>query len=91
MRYELSDYEWAAIKPMLPNKPERRVRRKEISVILLRMQMLWGVELAVPVTARRVELQRAEKCCCYGSSGLSPSLRSVSRLPMQDGEFRPYI
>ncbi|MGY3691927.1 transposase [Bradyrhizobium sp. USDA 3240] len=26
MRYELSDYEWAAIKPMLPNKP-RVVRR----------------------------------------------------------------
>jgi transposase len=21
MRYELTDYEWAAIKPMLPNKP----------------------------------------------------------------------
>jgi transposase len=21
MRYELSDYEWSAIKPMLPNKP----------------------------------------------------------------------
>lgn len=21
MRYELSDYEWAVIKPMLPNKP----------------------------------------------------------------------
>ena len=27
MRYELSDYEWTAIKPMLPNKP-RRVRRQ---------------------------------------------------------------
>ena len=26
MRYELSDYEWPAIKPMLPNKP-RGVRR----------------------------------------------------------------
>src|SRR5712691_10696191 len=26
MRYELTDYEWAAIKPMLPNKP-RGVRR----------------------------------------------------------------
>jgi transposase len=26
MRYELSDYEWTAIKPMPPNKP-RRVRR----------------------------------------------------------------
>jgi hypothetical protein len=23
MRYELSDYEWTAIKPMLPNKPRR--------------------------------------------------------------------
>jgi transposase len=21
MRYELNDYEWAAIKPLLPNKP----------------------------------------------------------------------
>jgi transposase len=26
MRYELSDYEWTAIKPMLPNRP-RGVRR----------------------------------------------------------------
>ncbi len=26
MRYELSDYEWTAIKPMLPNMP-RGVRR----------------------------------------------------------------
>jgi transposase len=26
MRYELTDYEWTAIKPMLPNKP-RGVRR----------------------------------------------------------------
>jgi transposase len=26
MRYEFSDYEWTAIKPMLPNKP-RGVRR----------------------------------------------------------------
>jgi transposase len=26
MRYELTDYEWAAIKPMLPNKP-RGVQR----------------------------------------------------------------
>ena len=28
MRYELSDYEWTAIKPMLPNKP-RGVRANE--------------------------------------------------------------
>jgi len=26
MRYELSDYEWTSVKPMLPNKP-RGVRR----------------------------------------------------------------
>jgi hypothetical protein len=26
MRYEFSDYEWTAIKPMLPNKP-REFRR----------------------------------------------------------------
>jgi transposase len=26
MRYELTDYEWTAIRPMLPNKP-RGVRR----------------------------------------------------------------
>jgi transposase len=25
MRYELSDYEWAIIKPMLPNKPRGAV------------------------------------------------------------------
>jgi hypothetical protein len=26
MRYELSDYEWTAIKRMLPNKPRGRCR-----------------------------------------------------------------
>ena len=33
MRYELSDYEWTAIKPMLPNKP-RGVRRVNDSRVL---------------------------------------------------------
>ena len=40
MRYELSDYEWAAIKPFLPNKPRGvpRVndRRVLFTVVLLR-------------------------------------------------------
>ena len=31
MRYELTDYEWAAIRPMLPNKA-RGVRRGTIDV-----------------------------------------------------------
>jgi transposase len=32
MRYELSDYEWTAIKPMLPNKPSgiRRVNDRRV-------------------------------------------------------------
>ena len=32
MRYELSDYEWTAIKPMLPNKP-RGVRVNDRGVL----------------------------------------------------------
>jgi hypothetical protein len=38
MRYELSDYEWTAIKPMLPNKPRgvRRVNnRRVLSTVFL--------------------------------------------------------
>ena len=32
MRYELSDYEWTSIKPMLPNKPRglRRVNDRRV-------------------------------------------------------------
>ena len=33
IRYELSDYEWTAIKPMLPNKP-RGVRRVNDRLVL---------------------------------------------------------
>jgi transposase len=33
MRYELSDYEWTAVKPMLPNKP-RGVRRVNDRLVL---------------------------------------------------------
>ena len=36
MRYELSDYEWIAIKPMLPNKPRgvRRVNDRRVLSVL---------------------------------------------------------
>ena len=33
MRYELSDYEWTAIKPMLPNKPRGVARVNERRVL----------------------------------------------------------
>jgi transposase len=45
MRYELSDYEWTAIKPMLPNKPRgvRRVndRRAQWHLWVLRSGARW--------------------------------------------------
>jgi transposase len=41
MRYELTDFEWTAIRPFLPNKPrgvprvnDRRVRNGEFSITL---------------------------------------------------------
>jgi transposase len=46
MRYELSDYEWTAIKPMLPNKPrgvqrvnDRRVLRWHLLGLALRCSL----------------------------------------------------
>jgi hypothetical protein len=42
MRYELSDYGWTAIKPMLPNKPHgvRRVNdRRVLNGILFRLNL----------------------------------------------------
>jgi len=33
MRYELSDFEWAAIKPMLPNKPRGVSRANDRRVL----------------------------------------------------------
>jgi len=46
MRYELSDFEWAAIKPMLPNKPRGVPRANDRRVLngifwVLRSGALW--------------------------------------------------
>jgi hypothetical protein len=43
MRYELSDYEWTAIRPMLPNKPRgvRRVNdRRVLGAFFGRLELL---------------------------------------------------
>jgi transposase len=45
MRYELSDYEWTTIKPMLPNKP-RGVRRVNDRRVL--NGAFWVLRLAAP-------------------------------------------
>ena len=41
MRYELTDYEWTAIKPMLPNKP-RGVPRVNDRRVLNGKQVVYG-------------------------------------------------
>lgn len=46
MRYELSDYEWTAIKPMLPNKP-RGVRRVNDRRVL--NGIFWVLRSGAPV------------------------------------------
>ncbi len=43
MRYELADYEWAAIKPMLPNKPRGvpRLAGSYLAFVQLASIRLW--------------------------------------------------
>jgi hypothetical protein len=58
IRYELSDYEWTAIKPMLPNKP-RGVRR-----VNDRHQIILGCSTAAnvqPAFAAADELSPADR------------------------------
>ncbi|WP_346658303.1 transposase [Bradyrhizobium sp. 156] len=45
MRYELADYEWTAIKPMLPNKPRGVPRSNDRRVLfwILRSGAPWRV------------------------------------------------
>jgi transposase len=50
MRYELSDYEWTAIKPMLPNKP-RGVRRVNDRRVL--NGIFWVVHSGAPCPKAR--------------------------------------
>ncbi len=48
MRYELSDHEWTAIKPMLPNKPRsvRRVNdRRVLNGISIQKSQVTGVSV----------------------------------------------
>ena len=47
MRYELSDFEWAAIKPFLPNK-SRGVRRVNDRRVLIRRTMARSIGLLWP-------------------------------------------
>ena len=68
MRDELSDYEWTAIKPMLPNKPRgvRRVNDRRVlsgifwvlrardKVIARRANHFWFSEIACPAPFAKI-------------------------------------
>jgi transposase len=45
MRYELSDYEWSVIKPMLPNKPRGVPRVDDCRVL---SGIFWVSRLGAP-------------------------------------------
>jgi transposase len=64
MRYELSDYEWAAIKPMLPNKP-RGVRRVNDRRVL--NGIFWVLRSGAPW--RDLPETYGPRTTCYSSCG----------------------
>jgi hypothetical protein len=55
MRYELTDYEWAAIKPFLPNKP-RGVPTRRLSASARRLHRAEQATVYRPIT-RRIDQQ----------------------------------
>ena len=57
MRYELNDFEWTAIKPMLPNKP-RGVRRVNDRRVL--NGIFWVLRSGAPWRDLSLPLPRAQ-------------------------------
>jgi transposase len=64
MRYELTDYEWAAIRPMLPNKPrgvprvdDRRVLNGIFWVLRWRRAWVWDQIMQAFATAHDAAVQ----------------------------------
>jgi hypothetical protein len=81
MRYELSDYEWTTIKPMLPNKPRgvRRVNdRRVLNGIfwILRSGAPWRDTNSRPTTWRSSNSHQSE----FGCVLMSPRPRSLQEL-----------
>ena len=80
MRYELSDYEWTVIKPMLPNKPRgvRRVNdRRVLNGIfwILRSSAPWRDVPENYGHARLATILRARERLASGTRSWKPPLR----------------
>ena len=71
MRYELTDHEWTAIKPMLPNKPRETVRRHMGRLVALGLFERAEDQTFVPTKElREVEIERALRLLRQGTAGL---------------------
>jgi transposase len=81
MRYELTDYEWTAIKPMLPNKPRGVPRVNDRRVL---NGIFWVLRSGAPW--RDLPEAFGPYTTCYNASsaggGLVSGAASWTRLPM---------
>ena len=78
MRYELSDHEWTAIKPMLPNKP-RGVRRVNNRRVLN----------GIPIQKSQVPEFSVAALAAGGAASARP-LASITRYPPGIGSKSPW-
>jgi len=78
MRYELSDYEWTAIKPMLPNKP-RGVRRVNDRRVL--NGIFWVLRSGAPWRERTMGHTRLAAIASCAGDRLASGTRSWKRWP----------
>ena len=78
MRYELSDYEWSVIKPMLPNKP-RSIPRVDDRRIL--NGIFWVLRSGAPWRDRQTAMVplRLAITALFAGDGLASGTRSWMR------------
>ena len=76
MRYELSDYEWTAIKPMLPNKPRggRRVNDRRMASFGSSVQVRHGATCQKSMVPAPPVI-----IASFGGGGLASGTRSWMR------------
>jgi transposase len=80
MRYELANYEWTAIKPMLANKPRRVPRVNDRRVL---NGIFWVLRSGAPW--RDLPAAFGPYITCYNrfvSGGLASGAASWTRLPL---------
>ena len=73
MRYELTDHEWAAIKPMLPNKPRGIPRVNDRRVL---NGIFWVLRYQWPAGAARADSRRDARQLPCRQTSISPEIRN---------------